>query len=99
MMNNDIGLHKIGNPNKEAGAVSLHFYTPPFKTCKVWSSTGVGSLNASETGNIGYFSVKGLRTPYLEGTPGPHAQLLCELLYHYHYQQNKANMRGVDYEI
>ncbi len=34
-MNDDIGLHKIGNPSKELGAVSLHLYTPPFKTCKV----------------------------------------------------------------
>ena len=34
-MNDSIGLHKIGNPNKDTGSVSLHLYTPPFSSCKV----------------------------------------------------------------
>jgi cysteine dioxygenase len=34
-MSDDIGLHKIGNPNKDIGAVTLHLYTPPFSVCKV----------------------------------------------------------------
>jgi cysteine dioxygenase len=34
-MNDDIGLHKIGNPNKDLGSVTLHLYTPPFGSCKV----------------------------------------------------------------
>lgn len=33
-MNNEVGLHKIGNPFKE-GAISLHLYIPPFNSCKV----------------------------------------------------------------
>ncbi len=34
-MNDDLGLHKIGNPNKDLGSVTLHLYTPPFGSCKV----------------------------------------------------------------
>ena len=34
-MNDEIGLHKIGNASRELGAVSLHLYTPPFSSCKV----------------------------------------------------------------
>lgn len=37
-MNDNIGLHKIGNPSDSVGAVSLHLYTPPFPSCKVRSS-------------------------------------------------------------
>lgn len=34
-MSDDLGLHKIGNPNKDLAAVTLHLYTPPFGSCKV----------------------------------------------------------------
>ena len=36
-MSDDIGLHKIGNPNPTEGAMSLHLYVPPFQKCKVLS--------------------------------------------------------------
>ncbi len=34
-MSDDLGLHKIANPNKDMPAVTLHLYTPPFGSCKV----------------------------------------------------------------
>ncbi len=34
-MSDHIGLHKIGNPNRDIPAVTLHLYTPPFQSCKV----------------------------------------------------------------
>ena len=34
-INDSIGLHKIGNPHRDTGSVSLHIYTPPFSLCKV----------------------------------------------------------------
>ena len=34
-MHDSIGLHKIGNPSHEHGAVTLHLYTPPYGTCRV----------------------------------------------------------------
>ncbi len=34
-MNDDLGLHKISNANKDVPAVTLHLYTPPFGSCKV----------------------------------------------------------------
>ena len=72
------GLHKIGNPCPHTGAVTLHLYTPPYKSCKVWSDV---SLNNGEKllykdfqiGVMGFFSVYGVRTPHLEG---PHTQFL-----------------------
>lgn len=38
-MHDSIGLHKIGNPNADEGAITLHLYTPPYKTCKVRKCT------------------------------------------------------------
>jgi hypothetical protein len=35
MMNDEIGLHKIGNPSNDEDAITLHLYTPPFEKCKV----------------------------------------------------------------
>lgn len=34
-MHDSIGLHKIGNPSHDHGAVTLHLYTPPYGTCRV----------------------------------------------------------------
>lgn len=34
-MDDFVGLHKIGNPSKDVGAVTLHLYTPPYSLCKV----------------------------------------------------------------
>ena len=34
-MSDEVGLHKIGNPDPVKGAVSLHLYVPPFRSCKV----------------------------------------------------------------
>ena len=36
-IDDSLGLHKIGNPCPDVGAVTLHLYTPPFKSCKVWT--------------------------------------------------------------
>jgi cysteine dioxygenase len=34
-MDDYVGLHKIGNPSSDIGAISLHLYTPPYSLCKV----------------------------------------------------------------
>jgi cysteine dioxygenase len=34
-IDNDIGLHKLGNPHDSEGAVTLHLYTPPAVNCTV----------------------------------------------------------------
>jgi len=77
-MSDDLGLHKIGNPNRDFGSVSLHLYTPPYKSCKVWNQPGA-TLNDSYEGKIGYFTLKGYRTPNLEGRPGHYLRVLNEL--------------------
>jgi cysteine dioxygenase len=79
-MSDDLGLHKVENPCSHTGAVTLHLYTPPFRSCKVWSQAGVGELAKSEVGVVGFFSMYGRRTPNSEGKPGAHAKVLLELL-------------------
>lgn len=79
-MTDELGLHKISNPNHNVGAVTLHLYTPPFNSCKVWSCEGKGELSKVEKGVMGFFSVYGLRTPNLEAKPGIFARMQRELL-------------------
>jgi Cysteine dioxygenase type I len=77
-MNDDIGLHKVGNPNKDVGSVTLHLYTPPFGSCKVWRDEAA-PLDDFDIGKIGFFSCFGHRSPHLEGRPGNHSLLLHEI--------------------
>ncbi len=78
-MSDELGLHKIGNPMKDSGSITLHLYTPPFSSCKVWAKEGAGQLGASEVGVCGYFSVYGHRSPHLEGRPGKHSRVMAEI--------------------
>ncbi|KAI8141872.1 RmlC-like cupin domain-containing protein [Fennellomyces sp. T-0311] len=53
-----IGLHRISNPSKEGGAVSLHLYTPPYQVCKTFEEhTG----RARTGGRCTFYSVGGTR--------------------------------------
>jgi hypothetical protein len=43
-MSDELGLHRVENPSHSSTAVSLHLYSPPFKSCQVreiriWSSS------------------------------------------------------------
>lgn len=60
-MHDNLGYHKIGNPSVSTGAVTLHLYTPPFKSCRVW--TDVGPLSSGREAKPGYYSVFGHRAP------------------------------------
>ncbi|CAO3616441.1 unnamed protein product [Cunninghamella blakesleeana] len=53
-----IGLHRIKNPSQNKGAVSLHLYTPPFKTCKTFEESTGKARSASQ---CTYYSIKGTR--------------------------------------
>lgn len=77
-IDDSMGYHKIGNPNRDTGSVSMHLYTPPFSTCKVWMDP---SRPASEFEIVrsGYFSIRGHRSPSMEGVPGNHAKLMQEI--------------------
>jgi cysteine dioxygenase len=82
-MHDSIGLHKIGNPNKDTGSVTLHLYTPPFKSCRVWNDCGPEiAVSSGYDVSVGYFSVMGQRSPNLEGKPGTHAQVMWEIPKH-----------------
>lgn len=59
-MHDSMGLHKISNPDPCAGAVTLHLYTPPYQTCKVWASAG---SVVPVTGKMFVFSSYGLKSP------------------------------------
>jgi cysteine dioxygenase len=30
------GFHKVGNPSTSIPAVTLHLYSPPFQSCRIW---------------------------------------------------------------
>ncbi|ORX61576.1 cysteine dioxygenase type I [Hesseltinella vesiculosa] len=53
-----IGLHRIANPSTFEGAVSLHLYTPPFKTCKTFEETTGKARSASQ---CTFYSIRGAR--------------------------------------
>mmetsp|Transcript_17435 Transcript_17435/g.17528 ORF Transcript_17435/g.17528 Transcript_17435/m.17528 type:complete len:255 (+) Transcript_17435:92-856(+) len=77
-MDDFIGFHKISNPSKDAGTVSLHLYTPPFTECKVWTNDE-SHVHDFEIGKVGFYSVYGNRSPHLEGVPGNSARLLRQI--------------------
>ncbi|KAI8335334.1 RmlC-like cupin domain-containing protein [Chlamydoabsidia padenii] len=53
-----IGLHRIANPSGVQGAVSLHLYTPPYKSCKTFEETTGKARSASQ---CSFYSIKGAR--------------------------------------
>eukprot|EP01039_Chlorochromonas_danica_P004358 gene4358-4779_t len=59
-MHDSLGLHKIENPNLKEGSITMHLYTPPYQTCKVWDGEG---FNAPKIGKMFHFSHYGLKTP------------------------------------
>ena len=78
-MHDDIGLHKISNVLKDTTTVSLHLYTPPIVSCRVWDNPGSHMLFSYQIASMGYFSMYGRRTPEMEGKPGIHSVLLREI--------------------
>ena len=52
-----LGYHKIGNPSKSKPAVTLHLYSPPFDSCKIWLDPKKASKPS--TAKIRYHSVYG----------------------------------------
>lgn len=76
-MDDYIGYHKITNPQKDMGCVSMHVYTPPFSQCKTWSKEG--DADQFEVAKMGYYSVWGHRSPEQEGRPGRNSRLLHEI--------------------
>lgn len=76
-MDDYIGFHKITNPQKDTGSISLHVYTPPYSQCKTWA--GEGNIEVYEIAKMGYYSVWGHRSPDQEGKPGRNSRLLHEI--------------------
>ncbi|DBA04933.1 TPA: hypothetical protein N0F65_006935, partial [Lagenidium giganteum] len=35
-MDDSLGLHKVGNPNHELDAITMHLYSPPYEKCRIW---------------------------------------------------------------
>ncbi len=51
-----MGLHKVGNPTDEV-SVTLHLYTPPYQSCKMWMNPG--DAKDIQRGTITFNSVYG----------------------------------------
>ncbi|KAJ1949503.1 hypothetical protein FBU59_001114 [Linderina macrospora] len=46
-MHDKIGLHRIANPSRQAKAVSLHLYSPPYNICKTFDEqTGAAAVSS-----------------------------------------------------
>lgn len=56
-IDDSMGLHKVGNPRHDQLAITLHLYSPPFDTCRVW--TDAENSNQSSLADSYYFSVFG----------------------------------------
>jgi cysteine dioxygenase len=35
-IDDNLGYHKVGNPSSTEPAITLHVYSPPFASCKIW---------------------------------------------------------------
>lgn len=57
-MSDQLGLHRVSNPLKAAGAgsLSLHLYTPPYETCKTFNEK---SSMARASGKCVFYSAGG----------------------------------------
>ncbi|KAG0286776.1 Cysteine dioxygenase [Linnemannia gamsii] len=73
-MSDQLGLHRVSNPLKAAGAgsLSLHLYTPPYETCKTFNEK---SSMARASGKCVFFSAGGEK---LQSCPSA-AYLACSL--------------------
>ena len=80
-MSNSLGLHRITNPRKYINAISLHLYYPPFGSCSVWSPVTSSNIQhfVKEEVKMGTYSIRGLRTPTLEGRLGLYGRVMVEL--------------------
>ncbi|XP_049620073.1 cysteine dioxygenase type 1 [Syngnathus scovelli] len=59
-INDKIGLHRVENASHTEGSVSLHLYSPPFQTCKVFDQRTSHTTEAKMT----FWSKYGERTPF-----------------------------------
>ncbi|KAM9822240.1 cysteine dioxygenase type 1 [Syngnathus typhle] len=59
-INDKIGLHRVENVSHTEGSVSLHLYSPPFQTCKVFDQRTSHTTEAKMT----FWSKYGERTPF-----------------------------------
>ncbi|KAG0333947.1 Cysteine dioxygenase [Podila horticola] len=71
-MSDKLGLHRVANPLKTAGSLSLHLYTPPYETCRTFNER---SSQARSSGKCVFYSAKGEK---LESCPSA-AYLTCAL--------------------
>ncbi|KAI8605379.1 cysteine dioxygenase [Dissophora ornata] len=71
-MSDQLGLHRVSNPLKTTGSLSLHLYTPPYETCKTFNER---SSKARSSGKCVFYSARGQK---LESCPSA-AYLECSL--------------------
>ncbi|KAI7817306.1 RmlC-like cupin domain-containing protein, partial [Gamsiella multidivaricata] len=55
-MSDQLGLHRVSNPLKGQGSLSLHLYTPPYETCKTFNER---SSKARSSGKCVFYSTRG----------------------------------------
>ncbi|KAF9109848.1 Cysteine dioxygenase [Mortierella sp. AM989] len=71
-MSDQLGLHRVSNPLKSRGSLSLHLYTPPYETCKTFNER---SSKARSSGKCVFYSARGQK---IESCPSA-AYFTCSL--------------------
>jgi cysteine dioxygenase len=59
-INDSLGLHRVENPSHVEPAVSLHLYSPPFSSCRMFDQRTGHQTKC----NVTFWSKYGERTPY-----------------------------------
>ncbi|KAF8951960.1 Cysteine dioxygenase [Entomortierella lignicola] len=60
-MSDQLGLHRVSNPLKTRGSLSLHLYTPPYETCKTFNER---SSMARSSGKCVFYSSGGRKLEF-----------------------------------
>ncbi|KAF9435203.1 Cysteine dioxygenase [Entomortierella beljakovae] len=71
-MSDQLGLHRVSNPLRTKGSLSLHLYTPPYETCKTFNEK---SSKARSSGKCVFYSENGEK---VESCPSA-AYVACSL--------------------
>jgi len=56
-INDSYGLHSVGNPSPDKGAITLHCYMPPYETCSVFLECSTTPIQITST----FYSEQGLK--------------------------------------
>jgi cysteine dioxygenase len=60
-MDDQLGCHRVGNPRDDVDAITMHLYTPPYRSCHTWLDASDAPRGVSATPT--FYSKFGKLTP------------------------------------